>query len=94
MLQLTAEAAVYLHRVLPAAPSEEAGSHDILRVAPAAAEELRGLKLSFVTYAGEHDSVIECQGFYLCVDPELVGELEDKLIDLTPGGESVHIRSA
>jgi hypothetical protein len=95
MLQLTPEAAVYLRKVLSASPAEnDVGSLDVLRVAPATAEEIRGLKISFVTYAGEHDSVTETQGFYLCVDPEFGRALDDKLIDLTPGGESVHIRSA
>ena len=94
MLQLTPEAAVFLRAVLPSASTDEPNGHDVLRIAPARSDELRGLKVSFVGGAREHDSVTLSQGVYLCVDPMLARELDDKLIDLTPGGESVYIRSA
>ena len=94
MLQLTPEAAVYLRKADPTTTAGPAGDQDILRVAPATADELRGVKLSFVTSPGAHDSMSESQGFFVCVDPVLAEELDGKLIDLTPGGESVYIRSA
>jgi hypothetical protein len=91
---MTAEAAAFLRGVLPSASTDEPSGHDVLRIAPAPPDQLRGLKVSFVGCAGEHDSVTLSQGVYLCVDPILARELDDKLIDLTPGGESVYIRSA
>ena len=91
MLHLTAEAAVHIRNALPAA-NDGAGNY-LLRVAPAAPDEVHGLKLSFVTAAGEGDQVTTSQGLYLSIDRQLSYELDDKLIDLTPDGESVYIRS-
>jgi hypothetical protein len=54
---------------------------------------MRGLKLSFVDDAPDGDQISESQGFYLSVDRCLVYDLDDKLIDLMPTGESVYIRS-
>jgi hypothetical protein len=94
MLRLTPEAAVYLHNLRSAASGDDPAGHCVVRVVPAALEELRGLKLSLVAYAGEGDFVSESQGFYLSIHRDVADELDNKLIDTTPDGESMYIRSA
>ena len=93
MLRLTPEAAVYLHNLRSAASDDDPAGHCVVKVAPAAVEELWGLKVSLVAYAGEGDFVSESQGFYLSIHRDLADELDDKLIDTTPDGESMYIRA-
>ena len=94
MLRLTPEAAVFLHNLRSAVSDDDPTGHCVVKVAPASLEELRGLKLSLVAYAGEGDFVSESQGFYLSIHRDVADELDDKLIDTTPDGESMYIRSA
>jgi hypothetical protein len=92
MLRLTPEAAVYLRRVLPA--TDKAIGHYLLRVSRAEPDEVRGLKLGFVNETADGDQVSARHGVYLSVDRHVAHELGDKLIDVTPDGGSVYIRSA
>ena len=91
MFHLTPRAAVYLHALR--AERDGGSPAHVIRIAPAEPDEVRGVKLSFVELAPDGDQVSASQGFYLSVDRSLAYELDDKLLDLMPDGQSVYIGS-